>query len=189
MECPALQRCLPSPIYTPREYHHSQRTWQGLQATPVQPSHLISKSKQTRSLQIRKEYCLLCSWQTYLCTLAENKPTIDTSKLVSGFHITEVLYVPISNDRYRYTVFDCLYGIIMDWLVAFFCCTAMDCYPWHTSWFGLLAQINCLPQVLVNSVDDVNFFNITSLIFIIKYWTTSLSIFVCLFVCFLNCDQ
>lgn len=63
----------------------------------------------------------------------KNKPTINTSELVSGFHITEVFYVPVGNDRYRYAVFDCLYSIIMDWLVTLFCCTAMDCYPRHTS--------------------------------------------------------
>lgn len=85
-----------------------------------------------------------------------NKITINTSKLVGGLDISKVLYVSISNDRDGHAVFDRLNCIIMDGLVAFIRCTTMDSDPGHASGLGLLAQVNCPPNVLMNSEREVN---------------------------------
>lgn len=101
-----------------------------------------------------KKYCFPVDPGTkyFYLIFTFSEHTVDSGVLVSGLHIPEVLDVSIGNDRDRYTVFDRLYCIIVHRLVALLCCTAVDCYPRYSGWFGLLTQIHRLPQVFVNPV-------------------------------------
>ena len=91
--------------------------------------------------------------QLVLETVA-NTLTVDTSELVGGLHIPEVLDVSVSDDGNRHAVFDGSDGFVMDRLVAFVCCPTVNRDPGHSGRLGLLTQIHCLPQVLMDSVGE-----------------------------------